>query len=59
MVRAASDPVLLAEVNDSAAIATRLALNDRIRERLAAFSAAEREAWTVLERSYQLLFAGR
>jgi molecular chaperone DnaK len=56
---AASDPVLLAEVNDSAAIATRLALNDRIRERLAAFSAAEREAWTVLERSYQLLFAGR
>jgi hypothetical protein len=26
------------------------------RERLTAFSAAEREAWTVLERSYQLLF---
>jgi energy-coupling factor transporter ATP-binding protein EcfA2 len=29
------------------------------RERLTAFSAAEREAWTVLERSYQLYFAGR
>jgi hypothetical protein len=27
------------------------------RERLTAFSAAEREAWTVLERSYQLLFS--
>ncbi|HME77198.1 MAG TPA: dynamin family protein [Mycobacterium sp.] len=26
------------------------------RERLTAFSAAEREAWTVLERSYQLIF---
>jgi 50S ribosome-binding GTPase len=29
------------------------------RERLTAFSAAEREAWTVLERSYQLLFSPR
>jgi hypothetical protein len=29
------------------------------RERLTAFSAAEREAWTVLERSYQLLFTPR
>lgn len=28
------------------------------RERLTAFSAAEREAWTVLERSYQLQFSG-
>lgn len=29
------------------------------RERLAAFSAAEREAWTVLERSYQLVFTSK
>jgi hypothetical protein len=44
-----------ATINDAA---QRACLRCR-RERLAAFSAAEREAWTVLERSYQLLFAGR
>jgi hypothetical protein len=36
--------------------AARLACVRCRRERLTAFSAAEREAWTVLERSYQLLF---
>jgi hypothetical protein len=44
-----------ATINDAA---QRACLRCR-RERLAAFSAAERQAWTVLERSYQLLFAGR
>jgi hypothetical protein len=44
-----------ATINDAA---QRACLRCR-RERLAAFSAREREAWTVLERSYQLLFAGR
>lgn len=49
-------PALIkATINDAA---QRACLRCR-RERLAAFSAAEREAWTVLERSYQLLFAGR
>jgi len=41
---AASDPVLLAEVNDSAAIATRLALNDRIRDAKEALSEASSAA---------------
>jgi hypothetical protein len=44
-----------ATINDAA---QRACLRCR-RERLAAFSAAEGEAWTVLERSYQLMFAGR
>jgi hypothetical protein len=44
---AASDPVLLAEVNDSAAIATRLALNDRIRDAKEALSEASSAAIVV------------
>jgi actin-like ATPase involved in cell morphogenesis len=42
-----SDPVLLAEVNDSAAIATRLALNDRIRDAKEALSEASSAAIVV------------
>jgi PknH-like extracellular domain/Hsp70 protein len=44
---AASDPVLLAELNDSAAIATRLALNDRIRDAKEALSEASSAAIVV------------
>jgi hypothetical protein len=44
---AVSDPVLLAEVNDSAAIATRLQLNDRIRDAKEALSEASSAAIVV------------
>jgi actin-like ATPase involved in cell morphogenesis len=44
---AVSDPVLLAELNDSAAIATRLALSDRIRDAKEALSEASSAAIVV------------
>jgi hypothetical protein len=56
-----AETLRLAATADQAAIsnAAQQACMRCRRERLTTFSAAEREAWTVLERSYQLLFAGR